>query len=391
MEGDACGMSLTKASTERVKSGIHFMLGNYALVEGAISAGCDFFGGYPITPANEISERMSQRLPQVGGKFVQGEDELCSIYACAGAALAGAKAMTATASAGFNYMQEGLGYCYTVEAPVVIADVQRCRGENYASQADVMQMRYGASGDYEAIVVCPSSVQELYDYTIWAFNLAEKYRNPVIVMSETTIALMRERLDIPKASDIQLFNRKYTAMAPENYKPFEAPEFGCPDMAPLGKGYHTIYSLNPHDEEGRIDWDPIVFDKLYKRITGKILENRKDICRTERIMMDDAEYAIITYGSEVRPSVEAAQMAREKGYKVGVLKLCNVWPVPEVQIAEVSKEVSHIFAVEMNIGKYCNEIARIVQGRCSVSKVTKNTGLVHTPIEIYNAMKGELK
>ena len=216
----------------RVNTGIHFMLGNYALVEGAISAGCNFFAGYPITPANEISERMSQRLPQVGGKFVQGEDELCSIFALAGASLAGGKVMTATASAGFNYMQEGLGYCYTIEAPIVVADVMRTRGDNFATYADVYQLRYGCSGDYEAIVVCPSSVQELYDYTIWAFNLAEKYRNPVIVMSEATIALMRERLEIPAADQIELFNRVYTSASPEDYLPFGAPANGCPDFAP---------------------------------------------------------------------------------------------------------------------------------------------------------------
>ena len=153
-------------SPGRVLTGVHFMLGNYAVAEGAIAAGCNFFAGYPITPANEISERMSKRLPEVGGIFVQGEDELASIYALAGASLAGAKAMTATASAGFNYMQEGLGYCYTIEAPLVVVDVQRCRGENFASQADVMQMRWGASGDYEAIVLAPSSVQESFDYVI---------------------------------------------------------------------------------------------------------------------------------------------------------------------------------------------------------------------------------
>lgn len=362
------------------------MLGNYALVEGAISAGCNFFGGYPITPANEISERMAQRLPEVGGQFLQGEDELCSIYACAGASLAGAKAMTATASAGFNYMQEGLGYCYAIEAPVVVADVQRCRGENYASQADVMQMRFGASGDYEAIVVCPSSVQELYDYTIWAFNLAEEFRNPVIIMSETTIALMRERLDIPVAEKLDLFNRVYTKKRPDEYLPFAAPEFGCPEAAPLAKGYKTIYSLNPHDEEGRIDWDPVVFDKLYKRITGKILENRKRICRTEQFFMDDADCAIVTYGSEVRPSLEAAHMAREKGVKLGVLKLCNVWPVPQEQIAEAAKQVRRVFTVEMNIGKYAAEIERVVNGRCPVTRVTKNVGLVHTPEEIFRAV-----
>ena len=377
------------ASPERVATGVHFMLGNYALVEGAISAGCNFFGGYPITPANEISERMSQRLPEVGGKFVQGEDELCSIYACAGASLAGGKVMTATASAGFNYMQEGIGYCYTVEAPVVIADVQRCRGENYASQADVYQMRYGASGDYEAIVVCPSSVQELYDYTIWAFNLAEKYRNPVIIMSETTIALMRERLDIPEAGKIELFNRNYTTLPPEKYLPFAADPFGCPDMAPLAQGYHTIYSLNPHNEQGSIDWDPDEFDRLYKRICGKIRENADDICRTESYFMEDADYAIVAYGSEVRPSIEAAQLARENGIKLGVLKLCNVWPVPEKAIREVACNVGKIFAVEMNNGKYVNEIARVAAGKCDVIPVTKNRGLVHTAKEILeDVMRG---
>ncbi|MEG1849451.1 MAG: transketolase C-terminal domain-containing protein [Oscillospiraceae bacterium] len=384
-------MPMTKANPARVQAGVHFMLGNYALVEGAISAGCDFFGGYPITPANEISEMMAMRLPQVGGKFMQGEDELCSIYACAAASLAGAKAMTATASAGFNYMQEGLGYCYAIEAPLVVADVQRCRGENYASQADVMQMRWGASGDYEAIVVCPSSVQELYDYSIWAFNLAQEYRNPVILMSETTIALMRERLDIPPADQIELINRTYTTLPPEQYLPFAASEFGCPDAAPLGKGYHTIYSLNPHNEAGSIDWNPQEFERLYRRVTGKISANRDKICRTESILMDDAEYAIIAYGSEVRPAIEAAQIARESGAKVGVLKLCNVWPVPERQISEVAQNVKKVFALEMNIGKYAAEIERVVAGRCPVQRITKNLGLVHTPMEIYTAMKEGLK
>ena len=389
-------MAIVRANTldhweKRVQTGVHFMLGNYALVEGALSAGCNFFAGYPITPANEISERMASRLVEVGGRFVQAEDELCSIYTLSGAAIAGGKVMTATASAGFNYMQEGLGYCYTVEAPVVIADVQRCRGENYASQADVYQMRYGASGDYEAIVVCPSSVQDLYDYTIWAFNLAEKYRNPVIIMSETTIALMRERLDIPRAEDIELYNRKYTTLSPEDYMPFAADPYGCPDIAPLAAGYKTIYSLNPHNEYGSIDWNPDEFDRLYKRICGKIRENSDDICRVETFMMDDADSAIVAYGSEVRPSLEAAEMARDKGMRVGVMKLCNVWPVPEKALRELAGNVGTIFAVEMNRGKYVNEIARVAAGKCSVVPVTKNRGLVHTGTEIYQElMKGEL-
>ncbi|MGI6128769.1 MAG: ferredoxin oxidoreductase, partial [bacterium] len=281
-------MVTTTAKERRVQTGVHFMLGNYAVAEGAIAAGCDFFAGYPITPANEISERMSQRLPEVGGVFLQGEDELCSINAVIGASLAGAKAMTATASAGYNYMQEGIEYAVAIEAPCVIVDVQRCRGENFATQADVMQMRWGAAGDHEMIVLAPSSVQESFDYTIWAFNLAEQFRTPVIVMSETTIALMRERLEIPEAKQLQLYNRKYTTLPPGEYLPFKAPESGVPDFAPLGKGYASIYSINPHDERGRIDWDPEVYDRLYQRITGKVTENRDIICKTESFHLDDA-------------------------------------------------------------------------------------------------------
>lgn len=372
-----------KGAQGRVLTGVHFMLGNYAVAEGAIAAGCDFFAGYPITPANEISERMSKRLPEVGGVFIQGEDELASIYALAGASLAGAKAMTATASAGYNYMQEGLGYCYTVEAPIVVVDVQRARGENFASQADVMQMRWGASGDYEAIVLAPSSVQETFDYVVKAFNLAEKYRNPVIVMSETTIALMRERIVIPPAHEIPIYNRTRTAEPPSNnFLPYKAGPTSAPAYAPLGSGYHTIYSLNPHDERGRIDWDPDVFEKLYKRITGKIRENRKDICFTKSFHMDDAEIALIAYGSEVRPAVDAAEMARESGMKVGVLKLGTVWPVPEEQIREVAAQVGTVISVEMNIGKYAGEIERVVAGKCKTLRATKNRGLVHSPGEI---------
>lgn len=359
------------------------MVGNYAVVEGALAAGCDFFAGYPITPANEISERMSKRLPALGGKFLQGEDELCSIYALSGAALAGAKPMTATASAGFNYMQEGIGYAVAVEAPMVIVDVQRCRGENFATQADVMQMKWGHSGDSELIVLAPSSVQELFDFTVRAFNLAEEYRTPVIVMSETTIALMRERLDIPGEEDLQIVNRKYTSATPDNYLPFKASPCGVPDFAALGDGYHTVYSLNPHSEEGSIDWDEDVFEKLYERITGKITQNRDKICTTRGYYLDDAEYVLVAYGSEFRPSFDAVEMARESGIKAGLLKLETVWPVPEEQILEVAKGAKMVISVEMNIGKYAGEIERACGGKCQTARITKNRGLVHSPEEIF--------
>ncbi len=372
---------------DRYMSGRHFMLGNYAVVEGALAAGCDFFAGYPITPANEIAERMSERLPKVGGKFLQSEDELCSIYSVTGASLCGAKAMTATASAGFNYMQEGLGYATSVEAPCVIVDVQRCRGENYATQSDVMQMRWGPSGDYEAVVLAPSSVQELFDHTVRAFNIAEKYRVPTIVMSETTIALMREDLTIPEPGEIEIENRKKPEVPPEDFLPFKPDEKGVPAMPEFGEGYHTLYSLNPHDDEGNINWDPDVFEDQYKRETEKIQNNIDDITEVEEYYLEDAEVVLVAYGSECRPAHDAVLKARDEGKKVGLLKLGTVWPVPETKLEEVADQASVVFSVEMNIGKYSREVERVCGPHCEVKRVTKNRGAIHTSGEIYSSIK----
>lgn len=370
----------------RVLTGTHFMLGNFAAVEGALAAGCNFFAGYPITPANEVSERMAERMPEVGGVFLQGEDELCSIYALAGASLAGAKVMTATASAGFDYMAEGIEYAISDEIPMVIMDVQRTRGENFATQADVMQMRWGAAGDHELIVLAPSSVQELFDYTIRAFNLAEKYRSPVIVMSETTISLMRERLVIPPADQIEIINRKMTRSAPEDYAPFQAEIGGVPEMAPLGEGYNVLYSINPHNERGSIKWEPEIFQRQYERITQKILKNVNDIVTTDEYLTEDADVILIAYGSESRPCKDAIDIARKRGGKAGLLKLNTVWPVPEKQIFAAAKKASKILAVEMNIGKYAGEIERIAGCHTEVKRVTKNLGNIHTSGEILAAI-----
>lgn len=375
-----------QVTDRRVLTGTHFMLGNHAVVEGALAAGCDFFAGYPITPANEISERMAVRMPEVGGKFLQGEDELCSIYAVTGAALAGAKAMTATASAGYNYMQEGIGYAVASEIPGVIVDVQRCRGENFATQSDVMQMRWGASGDHEMIVLAPSSVQELFDFTIRAFNLAERYRTPVIVMSDTTIALMRENLVIPRPEEIEIVNRSKPSVPPEEFLPFKAPSNGVPPLPDLGDGYRILHSLNPHDERGSIHWDPDVYEALYERITGKVAHNYDDIVKTESLFLDDAEIGVIAYGSECRPAREAVELARAQGIRAGLLKLDTVWPVPAREIRALAEQCSTLMAVEMNIGKYVSEIVHVVAGRCKVIPATKNRGLVHTPGEILEAM-----
>jgi 2-oxoglutarate ferredoxin oxidoreductase subunit alpha len=375
----------------KLLSGTHFMLGNHAVVEGALAAGCDFFAGYPITPANEISQYMSERMPKTGGVFFQGEDELCSVYALSGASLAGAKAMTATASAGFNYMQEGIGYAVASEIPMVIVDVMRCRGENYATQSDVMQFRWGASGDHEHIVLAPSSVQELFDYTLRAFNLSEKYRTPVFVMSETTISLMREKLVIPEEGGIEIVNRRKPDVPPEEFVPFRAPEDQAPPLPSFGDGYRILHSLNPHDEKGGIAWDPDVFEKLYHRITNKIRANYDDIVRVQDFDLDNADIALVAYGSESRPARAAARIAKQKGINVGVLKLDTVWPVPERHLEDLAKRVDKILAVEMNIGKYANEIDRVCGKHCEVGRVLKNRGEIHTTTEVLRAIEEATK
>ncbi len=367
------------------------MFGNHAVVEGAIAAGCNFFAGYPITPASEIAERMSERMPEVGGKFIQMEDELGSIYSLTGASLCGAKPMTATASAGFNYMQEGLGYAYAVEAPLVIVDVQRCRGENYATHSDVMQMRWGASGDFEAICLAPSTVQELFDYTVKAFNLAEKYRNPVTVISEMILSHMRERLVIPEPEEIEIVNRKKPTVPPEEFLPFEAEENDVPPMPAFGEGYKILYSLNPHSPEGRIDWDPDVFEHLYERILGKIRNNVDDICEWETYYADDADILLVAYGSECRPALDAVMKARDDGYNVGLLKLVTIWPVPEKAIEDLSKKVDTMIVMEMNVGKYFSEVDRVGKKHCNVISLPKNRGIIHTTEEVLKKIEEEYK
>ena len=295
--------------------------------------GATFTPAIPSRPQTRFRSVCRQRLPRVGGKFLQSEDELCSIYALTGASLAGAKAMTATASAGYNYMQEGIGYAVASEIPCVVVDVQRCRGENFATQADVMQMRWGASGDHEMVVLAPSSVQELFDATIRAFNLAERYRTPVVVMSETTIALMREKLVIPEPDEIEIVNRAKPQVPPEEFLPFRAGPNGVPPLPDFGEGYRILHSLNPHDEEGSIHWDPEVFEALYQRITGKITANYDDIVQTKAYYPRRCPDGAGGLWQRV-PASAARPWSRPAPRASGpaMLKLDTVWPVPDREI-----------------------------------------------------------
>jgi len=368
-------------------SELQFMLGNVAVVEGAIAAGCRFFAGYPITPANEISEWMAKRMPEAGGRFIQMEDELGSIYAVCGASLAGKKSMTATASAGYNYMQEGIEYAVAAEIPIVIVDVMRQRGENFPTQSDVMQARYGAAGDHEMIVLTPSSVQELFDLTFEAFNLAERFRNPVIVLSEATISLMREAMRIPLPEELKVVNRKKPVVPPEEFMPFRGEDDLVPRMSEFGDQYKVLYTHNPHDEWGRIAWSPKMYEDLYNRIEKKISSKANEIAIFETAFTDDAKIVVVAYGSETRGSIEAVRMAREEGIKAGMLKLKNIWPVPEKVMRDATRVAEKVLVPEMNTGRYFHVVKEVVGCDAQVISLPKNQGRIHSPEEILEEIR----
>ena len=372
-------------------SGVQFLLGNHAIAEGAIAAGCRYFAGYPITPASEIAERMSERMPRVGGRFIQMEDEIGSIFSVIGASLAGVKAMTATASDGYNYMLEGICFAVTTEVPCVIVNVQRTRQDIQPTQADVMQIKWGASGDFEIICLAPSSVQEAFDLTVEAFNLAEKYRNPVVVISEAIISHMRGKVVIPEYDKIKIINRKKPKVPPEEFLPFKGEEDGVPPMSKFGDGYRILYSVNPHDEKGKILWDPDVYERLYDRLLGKIARDVDNIAKYETHFLDDADIAVVSYGSETRSSLDAVIKARKEGIKAANVKLTTIWPVSSKLLEEVADRVKKIIVPEMNVGKYFLEVQRICNGKTKLVSMPKNRGEMHTSEEILNIIRRNSK
>jgi len=372
-------------------SGVQFLLGNHAIAEGAIAAGCRYFAGYPITPASEIAERMSERMPRVGGRFIQMEDEIGSIFSVIGASLAGVKAMTATASDGYNYMLEGICFAVTTEVPCVIVNVQRTRQDIQPTQADVMQIKWGASGDFEIICLAPSSVQEAFDLTVEAFNLAEKYRNPVVVISEAIISHMRGKVVIPEYDKIKIINRKKPKVPPEEFLPFKGEEDGVPPMSKFGDGYRILYSVNPHDEKGKILWNPDVYERLYDRLLGKIARDVDNIAKYETHFLDDADIAVVSYGSETRSALDAVIKARKEGIKAANVKLTTIWPVSSKLLEEVADRVKKIIVPEMNVGKYFLEVQRICNGKTKLVSMPKNRGEMHTSEEILNIIRRNSK
>ncbi|MHA2157177.1 MAG: 2-oxoacid:acceptor oxidoreductase subunit alpha [Candidatus Hodarchaeales archaeon] len=320
---------MASTSKSSSKSKLILTTGNYASAEGAIAVGCRFFAGYPITPSSEIAHYMSRRLPQVGGSFIQMEDELASIVAVVGASYAGAKAMTATSGPGLSLMAETVGLGFMLEAPMVIVTVMRggpSTGQpTKASQSDVMQTRYLSHGDYEMIVLAPATVQECYDFSIKAFNLAEKYRTPVIVASDGIVGQMME--PVSYHSNFEVINRKGPQVPPDKYQPFEVLDDDLiPGMATAGTEYNFYVTGLTHDNTGSPDMTPEREIELVKRLCDKIRRARPDINDWEEKYLEDAETVILSYGINSRGNPEAVAQARENGHKVGYVRLKTIWP-----------------------------------------------------------------
>ncbi len=370
------------------------MQGDEACAEGAIAAGCRFFAGYPITPATEIAEVLSRRLPQVGGKFIQMEDELASIAAIIGASVGGAKAMTATSGPGFSLMQESIGYAAMTEIPCVIVDVQRLGPSTgrptSPSQGDVMQARWGTHGDHPIIALSPSSVREAFDLTVKAFNLAERYRTPVILLMDELIGHMRERIELPDLAGLELEKRSNTRVPPEWYKPFEnlpeGPNVNVPPLVPFGEGYRYHLTGLHHDERGYPTNQPDEIQPWLERIFRKIDRSLSDILLYEIEDVEDAETLVIAYGGAARAARHAVRMARERGRRVGFLRLKTIWPFPEEVVEDATSRLHHVVVPELNRGQLVLEIERVV-GRHKVRRVTRADGEMIQPAEIVAAIE----
>jgi len=370
-----------------LKPGRYLALGNVACAEGALKAGCRLFAGYPITPANEISEYMAVEMPKVGGFFLQMEDEIASIGAVIGASWAGAKAMTATSGPGFSLMQENISYAHQTETPCVIVDVQRSgpsTGQStMPSQQDIYQARYGAHGDYEAIALAPWSVQEFFDMTVRSFNLAERFRAPVLLMADGVIGHIKEKLVVPEK--VETVERRRTSR--QDSQPFgtEDPS-GVPEMPVFGEGHRILITGSSHRPTGLRDDDPKIQSAIINRIREKILRAESEIKDIVTAHTDDANVIVVSYGASARPSYGAVERARAEGIKAGLLRLRTVWPFPDGEIVKFAEGAKALLVVEMNAGKMVREVERAAKGCADVVSIPKVGGLLHSVDEVHKAI-----
>ena len=376
---------------ERLLSGVHFFQGDQACAEGAVAAGCKLFAGYPITPATEISERLSWRLPEVGGVFVQGADELDSLTIVIGAAWGGWKTMTATSGNGICLMQENIGYACMTETPCVIVDVMRAGPATgiatATAQGDFYQVRYGSNSDYGIIALAPDSPQEMFDLTVEAFNLAETYRVPTFILADEIIGHMREKVVIPEK--LGLVQRKRPAVPPDEFVPWRAE--GSPPVPPMpsfGDGYRMPVPGLSHSETGGPHRDGYEGHKrLVERLYNKVEADAERLCRVEEGFLEEADLVLVAYGSTARAARAAARMARAVGLRVGFVRLITLWPFPDTYVKSLARQARKLLVCEMSMGKLSREVERAAGGDAEVLLFSKPGVEIHTPAEIVESVK----
>lgn len=370
-------------------TGDHFMIGDVACAEGALAAGCQFFAGYPITPASEIAERMSERVPDLpGAQYIQMEDEIASMAAIIGSSNAGKKSMTATSGPGVSLMNENIGLAAITETPCVVVNVQRCGPSTgmptYPAQGDVMQAKWGSQGDYPMIAYAPGSPQEMFDLTVKAFNTAERYRTPVLVLADQTVGHMTGKVKIPESVETVDRPRPEGTIDPDEFLPYDS-SHQVPPMAAAGDGARVHVTGLTHDERGYPDIDVDTQEMMLNRMMSKIDDNREEISEYEKYQLDDADIALIAYGSMARSGREAVEQLREDGIDAGLLRILTPWPFPKETVADLSKSVEKIVVTEMNLGQYVHPVRE--HATCPVEAYSHPGGTIPQPNEIIETVR----
>lgn len=364
--------------------------GNEACAEGALAAGVRFFAGYPITPSSEIAEVMARRLPPLGGVFMQMEDEIASLCACIGASLAGVKAMDATSGPGLSLKAESLSLATMMEIPCVLINAMRVGPSTgmatSPAQGDVMMARWGSHGDHPAIVLAPSSVAECFHLTVKAVNLSERFRNPVIVLSDAVIARLREVVRLPR--EVEIVERRRPNVPPGQYRPYAPAEDGIPAMADFGQGYHWYANSSMHDEGGfEATSSTEVAQALIERLHRKVMDYRDELTFLEEEALDDAEVGVVAFGSVARAARGAVRQARAQGIRAGLLKIQTIWPFPEERVAALAASVRALVVPEMSLGQLAGVVTQAAGGRCPLRPLPRWDGRLIAPEEILAAVK----
>lgn len=371
---------------------VAFWQGNTAMAHGALAAGCNFFGGYPITPSTEIAEVMAEELPKKGGHFIQMEDEIGGIAAAIGASIAGAKALTATSGPGFSLKQENLGLAYIAEIPIVVVDVMRggpsTGTPTKISQGDVMQARWGTHGDHATICYSPSSVQECYDLAIKAFNNAERFRQPVLILGDEVVGHMREKVVTKDPSELKLVNRARPSVKPEEFTPYKPnPATGVPEMASFGDGYSWHVTGLTTNEWGFPTNDNAEIEKKNLRLMSKVDRARDEIVEYEAESMDGASVVVVAYGSVGRSALRAVRDARKEGLAVGYFRPITLWPFPDKELLKAALGAKTVIVPELNCGQMVLEVERAFKGRSEVLPLSLVNGELFKPSEILKKIK----